>query len=141
MIALDFTYKTFIKLAVFITLALLFSSCGHKIDFSKKYYKYKSDSTAVYASPDGPVVGYFKRERPLDAIVIKPGTADNGWVKMPYPEVSKESTYINLSDFEEMTVNECYRANKSILLSKSWWANTEIKKQKKELRTRTRGRE
>lgn len=125
MITLDFTYKTFIKLAVFITLALLFSSCGHKIDFSKKYYKYKSDSTAVYASPDGPVVGYFKRERPLDAIVIKPGTADNGWVKVPYPEVSKESTYVNLSDFEEMTVNECYRANKSILLSKSWWANTE----------------
>ena len=37
MTALNFNYKTFIKLAVFITLALLFSSCGHKIDFSKKY--------------------------------------------------------------------------------------------------------
>ena len=126
MTALNFNYKTFIKLAVFITLALLFSSCGHKIDFSKKYYKYKSDSTAVYASPDGPVLGYFKRQRPLDAIVIKPSDADNnGWVKIPYPEVSKERTYVNLNDFEVMTVNECYRINKSILLSKSWWANTE----------------
>lgn len=126
MTTLNFTYKTFIKLAVFITLTLFFSSCGQEIDFSKKYYKYKSDTTAVYASPDGPVLGYFKRQRPLDAIVIKPSDADNnGWVKIPYPEVSKERTYVNLNDFEVMTVNECYRMNKSILLSKSWWANTE----------------
>ena len=111
-----------IRSILFVLMSLSLTSCHQQIDFSKQCYKYKQDSTAVYASPDGPVVGYFKREHPYDCIQMTDSVAAQKWIGISYPGLPK-GTFVHINDLEKMTVNERYQVGKALLFNKAWWAN------------------